>query len=209
MECLEGETLSALLEHKFLALPEALTMALQVGDALDRVIRKCLAKNPEDRWQTTRDLVSELRWIVESGGQAGVPVVPTVQRRIRLLWAAVAIGGLALAAALGVIWTRAREAPALRPPVRFTVAPPAPYAINIGAPALSPDGKPIAYVSTESRRHAATAATAVLQWPRRSVMASWIAGYATRQQPRRSVTLDPCAEATRDSRVGAMATSGM
>ena len=33
--------------------------------ALDRVVRKCLAKDLEDRWQTARDLHDELTWIAE------------------------------------------------------------------------------------------------------------------------------------------------
>src|SRR5256884_470085 len=33
--------------------------------ALDRAIRRCLAKDPEDRWQTARDLLLELKWIAE------------------------------------------------------------------------------------------------------------------------------------------------
>ncbi len=39
--------------------------------ALDRTIRVCLAKDPEDRWQTARDLLLELKWIAEAGSQAG------------------------------------------------------------------------------------------------------------------------------------------
>ena len=34
---------------------------------LDRVVRTCLAKDPEDRWQTMRDLKRELRWIDPAG----------------------------------------------------------------------------------------------------------------------------------------------
>ena len=34
--------------------------------SLDRALRRCLAKDPDDRWQTIRDLAAELRWIVES-----------------------------------------------------------------------------------------------------------------------------------------------
>ena len=34
---------------------------------LERVVRKCLAKDPEDRWQNARDLATELRWIAEGG----------------------------------------------------------------------------------------------------------------------------------------------
>src|SRR5262245_57154804 len=32
---------------------------------LDRIVQKCLAKNPDDRWQTARDLKSELAWVRE------------------------------------------------------------------------------------------------------------------------------------------------
>ena len=38
-----------------------------VPDSLERVILRCLAKDPEDRWQTARDLAAELRWIAGSG----------------------------------------------------------------------------------------------------------------------------------------------
>ena len=42
--------------------------------ALDRVVKKCLAKAPEERWQTARDLFDELKWISEMGSQSGVAV---------------------------------------------------------------------------------------------------------------------------------------
>ena len=41
--------------------------------ALDHVVRKCLEKDPDDRWQSAHDVASELRWIGEAGSQAGVP----------------------------------------------------------------------------------------------------------------------------------------
>ena len=40
---------------------------------LDHAIVRCLAKNPEDRWQTARDLALELKWTAESGAQTGTP----------------------------------------------------------------------------------------------------------------------------------------
>src|SRR5215468_2576250 len=40
--------------------------------ALERVIRKCLSKDPDDRWQSAGDLASELKWIAEGGSQTGV-----------------------------------------------------------------------------------------------------------------------------------------
>src|SRR5207253_8948872 len=36
-----------------------------VPPALDRVVSTCLAKDPDDRWQTARDLLRELTWAAE------------------------------------------------------------------------------------------------------------------------------------------------
>jgi serine/threonine protein kinase len=43
--------------------------------ALDHAIRDYLAKNPDERWQTARDLSPELKWIGESCSQTGAPAV--------------------------------------------------------------------------------------------------------------------------------------
>jgi serine/threonine protein kinase/Tol biopolymer transport system component len=48
--------------------------------ALDRVVKTCLAKDREERWQSAADLKRELRWIGESS-QAGVPADPRSPRR--------------------------------------------------------------------------------------------------------------------------------
>ena len=56
--------------------------------ALDRVVRTCLSKDPEDRWQSARDVGNELKWIAE-GSQAGVPTKVSARRRSRerVAWA--------------------------------------------------------------------------------------------------------------------------
>src|SRR5262249_50750497 len=38
--------------------------------ALERVVKKCLAKDPDDRWQSASDLANELKWIAECSSQA-------------------------------------------------------------------------------------------------------------------------------------------
>src|SRR6202163_4382218 len=43
--------------------------------SLDHAIRRCIAKDLEDRWQTARDLAVELRWIGESGSQTAIPAM--------------------------------------------------------------------------------------------------------------------------------------
>ena len=40
--------------------------------ALDRLVRKALVKDPEDRWQDARDVTSELRWITDAGSGDGI-----------------------------------------------------------------------------------------------------------------------------------------
>jgi eukaryotic-like serine/threonine-protein kinase len=53
---------------------------------LDHAIRRCLAKNRDERWQTALDLGSELKWIRESGSQPGVPAIQSdAARRQRWL----------------------------------------------------------------------------------------------------------------------------
>src|SRR5215469_14577216 len=56
--------------------------------ALDHAIRKCLEKVPEERWQSASDLASELKWVTESGSQAGVPTSAVIVRKRRegLAW---------------------------------------------------------------------------------------------------------------------------
>ena len=71
--------------------------AARTPPALDRVVKTCLAKEPDERWQSARDLKRELQWIVE-GGQ---PPQPAAGRRERLPhWAWKAATALLLVVAL-------------------------------------------------------------------------------------------------------------
>jgi serine/threonine protein kinase/Tol biopolymer transport system component len=120
--------------------------------ALDRVVRKCLAKDPEDRWQHAADLGSELKWIAE-GSQAGVSAL-AVSRSRRPMRIAAAIAGFALGALLSglvVWWSLGRQlAPEAPAPVWLSMLFPstAPIA-TYGAQrlAFSPDGTRIVYAA--------------------------------------------------------------
>ena len=118
--------------------------------ALDHVVKKCLEKDPDDRWQSAHDVASELRWIAEAGSQAGVPATLSLRRRSRERLAWLLAGGLGLLWLLTLVpatlhW---RERAPESPPVRFTIPPPDKTAfLNFDVPAVSPDGKRIVFVA--------------------------------------------------------------
>jgi eukaryotic-like serine/threonine-protein kinase len=112
---------------------------------LDRIIRKCMARDPDQRWQSAADLRDELRWIAEGDGLAATPAAPRRARwRNRLAGAAVAT--LLLLAAVALLL---RLAPAAAPPapeVRWLEVS-IPRLAAVEAVGLSPDGKHLAFVA--------------------------------------------------------------
>jgi TPR repeat protein len=59
--------------------PPAITMAQPMSaSAFDSLVRVCLAKDPDERWQTAHDVKLQLRWIAESGTQPNAPAPPPV-----------------------------------------------------------------------------------------------------------------------------------
>jgi serine/threonine protein kinase len=116
--------------------------------ALDRVVKRCLAKDPDDRWQTARDLMSELKWISEGNSQAGAATPASTRRRDRgrLSWIVAAIAMLGLVASLPIAITHLRMSPAKATAARFTMMPPEKNTFETSF-ALSPDGRRIAFVA--------------------------------------------------------------
>lgn len=114
------------------------TIAPLTPPALEWVIGKCLAKDPEERWQNAGDLASELRWIQEGGSRAGAVLPTAVRSRRKLLrWAALAaaivIGGL-----LGFFLKKVPVQSTLRVAINL---PPGADLVPGNAAALSPDGQ--------------------------------------------------------------------
>jgi Tol biopolymer transport system component/predicted Ser/Thr protein kinase len=121
--------------------------------ALDYLVRTCLAKDPDARFQTAHDVWLQLRWIAEGGSAVGVPAPIASKRRSRerLAWAAAAVlGAIALGAgALAVVHLRERAAPA--DPVQFTIA--AEENSTLVTPAefsISPDGRQVVFLAASS-----------------------------------------------------------
>jgi hypothetical protein len=122
--------------------------ATDVPAALDRVLRRCLAKNPEERWQTARDLKAALELAVPVGvalGSAPPAAAAPIGRPSRRTWMAASAAGAALCALLLVAPARWREDPFSSQPTRVTVTAPGGAAIT--RLNLSPDGRRIAFAA--------------------------------------------------------------
>jgi len=116
--------------------------------ALNRLVRKCLAKDPDQRWQSTKDLADELRWIAQSGSQAGLPSLVSARRKIRfrLAWI-IAILAIISTVILGTLWfSRKVPEPRIR---RFTFIPKENFSA-ISWPMISPDGNYLAFLARDS-----------------------------------------------------------
>ena len=120
----------------------------EVPPALERLIAKCLEKDPNARWQTARDLSSELTWIAHQLERLPVPP-PAAAPPSRWLGVTTALVLLTMAAAGAAVWWN-RGAPAVPPAVfRFVVTPPAGVLMaGSAAFALSPDGKYLAFAGS-------------------------------------------------------------
>ena len=141
----DGESAASIMASVLREEPEPLSGLHPVAPpALDHVVSRCLAKDPEERWQNAKDVAVELRWVAEAGSQAGVaaPVAKRRRSRERLAWTLFA-GALILAVAFGALWSTSREEPRVtRIPI---LVPPEAQDRNIGGPAVSPDGRVVAY----------------------------------------------------------------
>jgi serine/threonine-protein kinase len=122
--------------------------------ALDRLVRKCLAKDPEARWQDARDLRDELRWIADAGSQSDVP---SHKHEVSHRWRPWTIVAAALTIAAVTSWGWWRAARRIEQPlIQFDVdvGPDTALArLAAGGPstiAISPDGMRLVYAASVS-----------------------------------------------------------
>lgn len=153
----EGKTRTSLIAAIAGSEPRAITkIQPHAPPGLEHIIRKCLSKEPDERWQSAHDIAEELRWIADAGSQAGVATTLSLRRvqRERMAWALAAIGALAaLAAAAGFV----SRAPQPKPQYRFAIAAPPSAAFSpfdeLGV-AVSPDGRWLGFaaIGSDGRR---------------------------------------------------------
>jgi serine/threonine protein kinase len=84
--------------------------------ALDRVVKACLEKDPDERFQTAHDMKLQLNWVAEGGSEAGVPAPIAAKRknRERILISAMILCGLIAAAGIAGSILFSRKADSLR-----------------------------------------------------------------------------------------------
>ncbi len=138
-----AESMTAVLRDD---LPEmSSTPAHAVSPALDRIIRRCLEKNPEQRFQSARDLGFALSALSGSDSSAAQRAIPAAAAATNSLWPWLAAClAIALLASAATWWLGRHSAPAVRQ--QFAI----PVKSSVSHLAISHDGTMLVFVSPDS-----------------------------------------------------------
>jgi len=111
--------------------------------ALDRLVKICIAKDPDERWQTAHDVMLQLTFIAEGGAQATSSASLAARRgRETLGW--IVAGVLLLAGLAAIAVYSPQSTPDVRV-IRLSVSPP--EGSTVESISLSPDGRRLAFVA--------------------------------------------------------------
>jgi eukaryotic-like serine/threonine-protein kinase len=152
-----AETMSAILREDP---PDLSETNKTVSPALERVVRHCLEKNPEERFHSARDLafaIGSLSGATTSSGQTmTIATLPALRPRTRerIGWA---VAGVLLVAAIVLAFLHFRSVPTSSRQLTLTIMPPAgirlrPVGTMGSTPHISPDGSAIMFVTDDPRR---------------------------------------------------------
>lgn len=155
-----GESQASLISAIMSGDPVPISTLQQMTPArLDEIVKTCLAKDPDDRWQSAGDVGRLVLGVVEGGSQvnvaASVAVVPRrASWRQAAPWMLTALAAGAVVASVA-FWGLTRPGP---PPVSRLVISPAPseplqMSVNTSDVAISPDGRQIAYIAGGESEH--------------------------------------------------------
>ena len=124
--------------------------ALQSTPHIDHLLRRCLEKDRERRWQSIGDVTGELRWAMEHPIATPAPVVSARQTRGRAWVAAVVVASILAWLALGITWRTMRRAtrPVDMPSFRLELTTPP---TDDPTMALTSDGTQLAFVANQNR----------------------------------------------------------
>jgi serine/threonine protein kinase len=117
----------------------------------ERLVKKCLSKDPQKRWQSASDLSDELRWISQAGSQVGLPAHLAARRKFKFDLARV-VGAVAITCTLVMSYLYYAEK--TKPESEKSVSR---YTVNIKQglsniywPRISPDGRSVAFHADDS-----------------------------------------------------------
>ena len=131
-----AETMTAILKEEP---PDWITDSKIVSPALERIVRRCLEKQPEQRFQSARDLAFALGTLTGTDATGALRTRPAPRSSVRWIWPVGAVVLLLVGALLGVL--ARKTTPARR--MQFTL----PVAGEVSQMALSSDGQMLAFVS--------------------------------------------------------------
>jgi serine/threonine protein kinase len=139
----QANLIAAILERE----PPAMsTLQPLTPPLLDHVVRRCLSKEPDERWQNAGDVMRELQWISATGASIAKPVS---RRRERVAWILAAISAaVALSLVTPAILYFRRAAPDSSP-LFLEVATPA--TDDPSSFAISPDGERLTYSARDDK----------------------------------------------------------
>ncbi len=136
------------------------TRAPLVPPTLEHMIDVCLAKDPEQRWQSAGDLARELEWTAR--GPRDLAVQPVGARRSPLTAVLSALGSAAVVSAVFLLRMPEDAAPQAADPVAFSVSPPTGLefvgsagSVSVPQLAVSPDGRHLVFVAAGPRERSA------------------------------------------------------
>ncbi len=114
---------------------------------LDRLLKRCLAKDPDDRWQSVRDLKIELEWIASRALQQE-PKSKSATRRLTsyLPWALAGASLIGLVVVTAIATRPTRWLGSMHPVTYSTITAPG---NNSFAPVVSRDGTRLLYVKQD------------------------------------------------------------
>jgi Tol biopolymer transport system component len=145
----EGRTSAGVIAAILREEPRSLTESTpRVPRALDQVVRTCLAKDPDERWQSAHDVGLQLKTPASPAGpmHASPIGIGKIRGREVLAWSAV----LLLSLAVAVLGVRAlRDRPELPRLVRASLLPPSGFSFEPRQFAVSPDGTRLAFVAAD------------------------------------------------------------
>jgi eukaryotic-like serine/threonine-protein kinase len=113
------------------------------------VVERCLEREPENRWQSARDVKAELDWAAdrESSDRRPGAAASALPPKRTWLWVAAAVMGLAIAGLAVGLWAPWRKPAVPAQVLRFEVWPPEKTEfIRVGGPQVSPDGRWIVFL---------------------------------------------------------------